>query len=131
MYDDGIDSLEDLIALTDALIEKESPSCLSRFNEAEFKKRENANIRYVFSQNEETDEIHIHIARRRVGASRFFVEKDPICGSVDGVSVPRTVEKEDSYSGKEARCIAAAGQNKKYEFCGTCVSHLYHTEDKK
>ena len=131
MCDNEIDSLKDLIELTEMLLEKESPSCLNGFREAGNKKMESENRRYVFLQNEETDEIHICIAERNGLSPKFSVEREPICGQVAGVSVPRIVRKENTYSGEEARCIAAAGQNKKYEFCGTCVSHLYHTDNKK
>lgn len=126
-----MDDLMDFCFLTMEDYEENFRKHLKSFNKADGK---TTNKRfYVFSQNKESNEIHIHECKkvRRIKDELYPTPSDtPLCGwDHDGCRDILSYGGE-AYDAITTRRIAVAGQNGKFEICGGCVGSLYHTNKK-
>lgn len=126
-----MDDLMDFDFLTVEDYEDDFRKNLKPFNEAGGKTAQKQF--YVFSQNKESNEIHIHECKKvmRIKDELCPTPYDtPLCGwDHDGCRDILSYGGE-AYDAITTRRIAVAGQNGKFEICGGCVGSLYHTDKK-
>lgn len=126
-----MDDLMDFDFLTVDDYEDDFRKHLAPFNEAVEKKSQRRF--YVFSQNKETNEIHIHEGKnvKRIKDEYYATPYEkPLCGWDHGGRRDILSYGGEAYDAIKTRRIAVAGQNGKFEICGGCVGSLYHTNKK-